>query len=169
MSCELRQDRAGSAGRSGLASLSGFLASPAFSALTVGVPFAVFKMLLGLLCLRMAAENASDFQAALGWLAIAWAAADLMMNLVRAAFSLAGKDSPIEFCLIAQAGRLAGRPRLFLALDTAVSFGIICLVLWSGWIRRLEGAEVYLWYAATTVNLMGFALLNLVLELMRRE
>lgn len=144
----------------------GFFLSPTFQALTIGIPFCVFKMLFGLLALRAGA--ASDPLRFFAWLVIAWALADLTMNVARILFHLSGRDAPIEYCTIAEAGRLVNRPRLFLAIDTLISFSIICFVLWTGWIALLDRQESYLWYAATTLNLIGVSIVNICIEL-RRE
>jgi hypothetical protein len=140
--------------------------SPVFAALTIGVPFCVFKLLFGWLFICI---NAGHAQVLFGWLVIAWAAADLAMNLARALFHMTGRASPIEYCTIAQAGRLINRPKLFLAIDTFLSFSIICFVLWSSWIKLLGPANSYLWYAATTLNLMGISLVSLWLEYRRNS
>ncbi|MDM7934477.1 MAG: hypothetical protein QUS08_03710 [Methanothrix sp.] len=140
----------------------GLFLTPAFQALTIGVPFCIFKLLFGLLCIRANAGLET-----LGWLIAAWAATDLLMNLTRAVLDIAGRPSPIEYCTIAQAGRLIGRPRLFLAIDTLLSFSIICISLWSGWIVQLTAAEAHLWYAATTCNLISISAVNIWLELRR--
>lgn len=141
--------------------------TPAFQALTIGVPFCVFKLLLGTLCIRIGTEQQPGLLAFSGWTIAAWATADLAMNFARVFFHLAGRESPIEYCTIAQLGRLFGRPRLFLAIDTFLSFGIICFALWSGWITLLRPAETYLWYGATTLNLISLSLVNIWLELKR--
>lgn len=140
--------------------------SPAFQALTIGVPFCVFKLLLGLLALRTGASSVPLY--ILAWLFIGWALTDLIMNLARIYFHLSGRETPIEYCTIAQAGRLFKRPRLFLAIDTLISFSIICFVLWSGWITLFDRQESYFWYAATTLNLIGISVVNIWIEL-RRE
>jgi hypothetical protein len=141
----------------------GFLETPVFQALTIGVPFCIFKLLFGLLIMRAGNEPLSM----LAWLVVAWASADLLLNLARAFFHLTGQSSPVEYCTIAQLGRRFNRPRLFLALDTFLAFSIICLALWSGWIRYLTSLESYLWYAATTLNLISLSLVNIWLELRR--
>ena len=140
--------------------------TPAFEVLTIGVPFCVFKLLFGVLGVRIGTEQQSGLLI-LGWLVITWAAVDLLMNLARVFFQLVGRESPLEYCTIAQAGRLLKRSRLFLAIDTFLSFFIICFVLWSGWIVRLSQFESYLWYAATTLNLISLAAVNIWLELRR--
>jgi hypothetical protein len=137
--------------------------SPAFQALTIGVPFCVFKLIFGLLALRAAAS--SFVLCVFAWLIIAWALADLIMNLVRIFFHLSGRVAPIEYCTIAQAGRLFKKPGLFLAIDTLFSFSIICFVLWSGWITQLSPQETYFWYAATTLNLISVSVVNIWIEL----
>ncbi len=147
--------------------IESFFSTPTFQALTIGVPFCIFKLLFGLLALRAAAEPGSAALMAFGWLIVVWAATDLSMNLARVAFHLSGKASPIEYCTIAQAGRLFGRPRLFLAIDTLISFSIICFVLWSGWIVQLGRVESYLWYAATTLNLISISVVSIWIEFRR--
>ena len=114
------------------------LQSPTFQALTIGVPFCIFKQLFGVLSIRAGIAQ-SSILVYFGWLVIAWASVDLLMNLARVLFHLSGRKSPIEYCTIAQAGRLFQRPRLLLAIDTFLSFSIICFVLWSGWIKNLRG------------------------------
>lgn len=142
--------------------------TPSFQALTIGVPFCIFKLLFGILSIRTGTEQ-SLILVYFGWLIIAWASVDLFMNLARVFFHLSGHESPVEYCIIAQAGRLFGRPSLFLAIDTFLSFSIICFVLWSGWIRYLSTTESYLWYAATTLNLISISLVNIWLELERKS
>jgi len=147
---------------------SSFFQTPTFQALTIGVPFCIFKLLFGILSIRIGTEQSSSLLL-FGWLVIAWASVDLAMNLARVLYHLSGRESPFEYCTIAQAGRSFGRPRLFLAVDTFFSFSIICFVLWSGWIKDLGTAESYLWYAATTLNLISISLVNIWLELRRRS
>ena len=142
--------------------------TPTFQAMTIGVPFCIFKLLFGILSIRIGVEQ-SSFLLLLGWLIIAWASVDLAMNLAKVFFHLSGRESPFEYCTIAQAGQFFGRPRLFLAVDTFLSFSIICFVLWSGWIKDLGTVESYLWYAATTLNLISISLVNIWLELERRS
>ncbi|MDD4355903.1 MAG: hypothetical protein PHN98_01525 [Smithellaceae bacterium] len=142
-----------------------FFLKPAFQALTIGVPFCVFKLLFGLLAMR--ADEAAGPLTVFAWLVIVWALADLVMNLVRIAFHITGREAPIEYCTIAQAGRLFKRPGFFLAVDTLISFSIICFVLWSGWITLLSPNESYFWYAATTLNLISISVVNILIELRR--
>lgn len=141
----------------------GFFFTPVFQALTIGIPFCVFKLLFGLLALR-AGANFMLF-CVFACLVIVWALADLIMNLTRVVYHLIGRASPIEYCTIAQFGRLFRKPRLFLAIDTLVSFSIISFVLWSGWVKMLEPHEAYFWFAATTLNLLSVSIVNIWLEL----
>ncbi len=144
-----------------------FFQTPTFQALTIGVPFCIFKLLFGVLCMRVGSGAEFGLLVSFGWLVVVWACVDFFMNLGRVAFHLAGRASPIEYCTVAQAGRILKRPRLFLAVDTFISFSIICFVLWSGWIGFLSQTEFYLWYAATTLNLISIAVVNVWLEFRR--
>jgi hypothetical protein len=143
--------------------------SPAFQALTIGVPFCTYKMLFGLLAGRIGLEQSNDLLTSLSGIILAWALVDLIMNLTRVVYSVAGRPSPIEYCIIAQLGRLFHSPRLFLAVDTLVSFSIICFVLWSGWIAGLRPEESYLWNGATTLNLISISFVNIWMELRRKH
>lgn len=143
-----------------------FFLAPTFQALTIGIPFCVFKLLFGLLALRAGSSSVS--LRIFACLIMVWALTDLIMNLIRVFIHLTGRvAAPIEYCTIAQAGRLFKRPRLFLAIDTLISFSIICFVLWSGWIALLSLHESYLWYAATTLNLISISVVNILIELRR--
>lgn len=144
-----------------------FFQTPTFQALTIGIPFCIFKLLFGVLNIRAGTDQQS-LLVILGYLVILWASVDLIMNIVVVAFNTAGRKPPVEFCTIAQIGRLFGRPKLFLAIDTLIAFCIISFVLWSGWIRLLNTIESYLWIGATTLNLISISIVNIWLELRRR-
>jgi len=148
----------------GFDALQRLFTRPFFLSLTIGVPFCAFKFLFGLSAVRAESPGISAF----GVIVIAWALADLTMNFGRSGFDLAGRPAPFEYCTIAQFGRAVGRPTVFLALDTLLSFTIICAMLWSGWIARLSPAEAYLWYAATTLNLISLSVVSLYNEI-RKE
>lgn len=150
----------GDTGQKGL----NFFQTSLFLALTIGIPFCTFKYLFGALAIRYGWQYHQSPAIMLGWVVIGWAGVDFLMNLVRIYLNLQRREIAIEFCLIAQLGRLIKRPSLFLTIDTFLSFGIICFVLWSGWIRDLRPYETYMWYAATTINLMGLALMNILTE-----
>ncbi len=145
-------------------SLRRFFTRPVFLSLTIGVPFCIFKMLFGIALIRVGA-GISVFLYAGGWVVISWALADLAMNLGRQLFDILDRPAPFEYCTIAQVGRLFSMPMVFLAFDTLLTFTIICSMLWSGWITSLTTPEKYLWYAATTLNLISLSLVVLYNEI----
>lgn len=138
-----------------------FFIRPFFLSLTIGIPFCIFKLLFGVTALR---TGTAGF-VILGGVVTAWACLDLLMNSGRLVFDIAGRHAPFEYCIIAQIGRLIQRPLVFLAFDTLLSFIIICLMLWSGWITLLSPGELYLWYGATTLNLISLSLVSLYNEI----
>ena len=83
------------------------------------------------------------------------------MNLGVSVLDLLGRKAPFEYCTIAQVGHFVGRPLVFLAFDTFLSFAIICFMLWSWWITKLSTGESYLWFAATTLNLISLSVVSL--------
>ncbi len=135
---------------------------PFFLSATIGIPFCIFKLILGIVAVR---ELSSPALIVIGWGVILWAGSDLIMNLGRAILDLLNNESPFDYCIIAQIGRLFGMPAVFLAVDTLLAFLIICGMLWSGWITRLTVAESWLWYAATTLNLVSLSLVLLYEEI----
>jgi len=136
-----------------------FFHTSVFLSLTIGIPFCTFKALFGYLAIE-------HVHATLGWILIVWALVDLLMNLARVGLELARvAEPPVEFCSLAQLGLCFGRPELMLTIDTFISFTIICTALWTGWIASLPPWGSTLWYAATTVNLMSLAVMNVWREL----
>ena len=144
-----------------------FFSRPFFLSLTIGIPFCVFKLLFGITAVRIGMETISPGLVGIGWLVIVWAVADLLMNTGRSALDLLGRPARFEYCTIAQAGSIVGRPLIFLAIDTLLSFSIICFMLWSGWITQLTTVEAYLWYAATTMNLISLSVVSIYNEIKR--
>ncbi len=146
-----------------------FYQSPFFLSFTIGVPFCIFKILFGILSIRVGTSDENQILTLFGTIVIIWASADLIMNIARAAMDYQGILGILEFCTLAQAGRVVKAPLVFLALDTVITFLIICFVLWSGWIIHLSKLESYLWYFATTLNLISLSLVGLWTEFLRYQ
>ncbi|PWR74291.1 hypothetical protein [Methanospirillum lacunae] len=146
-----------------------FFQTPFFLSLTIGVPFCIFKILFGILSIRVGEAGTIWPLVVSGVIIMLWACADLLMNLTRATLDIFGKSQLIEFCTIAQIGRILNAQAIFLAFDTVITFTIICLVLWSGWIVQLNRIESYLWYFATTLNLISLSLVGLYTEITRYQ
>jgi len=145
-----------------------FFVRPFFLSLTIGIPFCIFKLLFGITTVRIG-MGTSPLLVWVGWCVIAWAAADLLMNVGRSLLDIFRRPALFEYCTIAQAGSIVGRPLVFLAVDTLLSFAIICFMLWSGWITELSTGEGYLWYAATTMNLISLSVVSIYNEVRRGE
>jgi len=143
-----------------------FFQSPFFLSITIGIPFCIYKFIFGSVAIRNGIEG-ERLLVLLGGLIIIWAAFDLTMNLARAGLELLGRSNVIEYCTIAQVGRYFHAPGPFLAFDTLLSFSIICIMLWSGWIARLSSFESFLWYTATTLNLISLSLVIMYDEALR--
>jgi hypothetical protein len=144
--------------------LQRFFTRPLFLSLTIGIPFCIFKLLFGITLIRVG-SGMSVPVSAFGYAITVWALTDLMMNLSRELFDILDRPAPFEYCTIAQAGRFFHMPMVFLAIDTLLTFIIICTMLWSGWIATLTTSERYLWYAATTLNLISLSLVVLYNEI----
>jgi len=145
-----------------------FFTRPAFLSLTIGVPFCLFKILFGIQFIRASGIHNQPLFIYVGWILIIWAGADLLMNLTRAGYDICNLDDKIEFCTLAQLGKILDVSTIFLAFDTLITFSIICLALWSGWIIYLNQTEAILWYSATTLNLISLSLVSLWTEIKRK-
>ncbi|HVP96194.1 hypothetical protein [Methanoregula sp.] len=143
--------------------IQAFFVRPFFLTLTIGLPFCTFKAIFGFAAIQ-AGTPSDPLLTSFGWLVVGWAAIDFVMNTLRASGDLLHIPTPLEYCTLAEIGRFLHRPLVFLAIDTLLSFTIICLMLWSGWITRLSPPESVLWYAATTLNLISISLVSLYNE-----
>lgn len=141
-----------------------FFIRPFFLSLTIGIPFCIYKMLFGITAVRVGSTTGNSLTL-FGWVVIGWAGLDLLMNTGRVLLDILHRPGRFEYCTIAQAGRIFQLPMVFLALDALISFVIICFMLWSGWIMQLTQTETYLWYAATTLNLISLSLVSLYNEI----
>jgi hypothetical protein len=144
-----------------------FFGRPVFLSLTIGIPFCLFKLLFGSVALQLGNEGNLTL-AVFGTVIIVWATADLLMNIGRSLSDLFHVEPRFEYCTIAQLGRVFKRPMIFLAVDTLITFSIICMMLWSGWITRLDHRGIFLWYTATTLNLISLSLVALYNEIRNR-
>ena len=143
--------------------IEGYFGRPFFLSFTIGIPFCIFKLLFGLSAIRRGVPD-NLFLGILGGVIIIWATADFLLNAGRAALDLIHRKAPFEYCTIAEVGRIFHKPMVFLAIDTFLTFCIICAMLWSGWITTLTVFESYMWYAATTLNLISLSLVTLYNE-----
>ncbi len=144
--------------------LQRFFVRPFFLSLTIGIPFCIFKMLFGHIAVQVGTP-VDPFLIVFGWLIICWACVDLFMNAGRSLLDMAHRSAPFEYCSIAQIGRIVQMPMVFLAFDTFLSFTIICVMLWTGWIARLTFGESVLWYMATTLNLISLSFVSVYNEI----
>lgn len=162
-------DTAGKGGKKKPDRIQDYFGRPFFLSLTIGVPFCIFKLLFGITAVRIGMGAMQTPLVIFGWVVILWAGADLFMNALRSGYDLAERPSPFEYCTIAQAGRIVRMPMVFLGVDTLLSFSIICFMLWSGWIIILTQGEAYLWYAATTLNLISLSVVSIYTEYRRLQ
>jgi hypothetical protein len=145
-----------------------FFLRPFFLSCTIGIPFCIFKILFGVSLVREGVST-GGYLGFFGMIVTTWAVADLLMNSGKSLADLFHDQAPFEYCTIAQIGRIAGIPLIFLGIDTLLTFSIICIMLWTGWIATLSPLESALWYTATTMNLISLSLVSLYNEIRRRE
>jgi hypothetical protein len=137
---------------------------PFFLSFTIGIPFCIYKLLFGVTAIRIGAPG-NLFLVVFGWIVVFWALGDLLINISRGILDLLHRPLSFEYCIIAEVGHYLQKPMLFLAIDTLLAFSIVCFMLWSYWIVRLTLFESYLWFFATTLNLISLSLANVYNEI----
>ena len=137
---------------------------PFFLSFTIGIPFCIYKLLFGVTAIRIGAPD-NLFLMVFGWIVVFWALGDLLINISRGILDLVHRPLSFEYCIIAEVGHFLKKPMLFLAIDTLLAFSIVCFMLWSYWIVRLSLFESYLWFFATTLNLISLSLSNVYNEI----
>jgi hypothetical protein len=125
-----------------------------FLVLTIGYPFCVFKALCG----RVAFDTGHEI---IGFALLLWGVIDFVLNTTELVWALLERKRKRFYCLLALFGSLFDKSCVFLEIDTLLAFSIICVVLWSGWITKLAKWELNLWIAATTVNLLSVAIVQI--------
>lgn len=110
--------------------------------LTVGLPFCVFKLLTGL------------FLGPLGWPLVALGAVDAAMNLANLVALAALRRRILPLCS-AQVLLRRLNPELTAALDVALSFVLVAIVIGANLLGRFPPAWVRLWSFAVVMNVLG--------------
>lgn len=133
-----------------------------FLALTIGFPFCIFKIVCG----RVAVDSGYNI---IGYILCFWGGIDFILNLIRIIQGFLGVKKKVQFCFLEVVGSFFKQGPIFLAVDTFLAFSIICHVLWTGWIRKLTDIELNLWLAATTVNLLSVATVQIWCEFKNKK
>lgn len=119
-----------------------------YDALLTGLPFGVFKIAAGWIIATFGTPL-------VGWTVVLWGILDLLLNLA----VLTGSGS--SYCTLSSLGRALDRrgggrwEERLLALDTFLSFGIVSLMIWLGYIPRLPGGLILAWNLSVVGNVMG--------------
>ncbi|MCG7854355.1 MAG: hypothetical protein MIO88_00725, partial [Methanoregulaceae archaeon] len=96
--CAEHQERKKSKDREEADRIQRLFHRPFFLSTTIGIPFCVFKLILGIVAVR---ESSTPVFTIIGWGIILWAGTDLIMNLGRAVLDIIHRESSFEYCLIA--------------------------------------------------------------------
>lgn len=113
---------------------------PAAEILTVGMPFAAFKLLTGLIA-----------GAPAGYALIALGAIDAVLNLINLLSLVAVHRRTAPVCVLG----LVLRGDLGLAADVFVSFALVAIVVGAGLLGRLPAWALPVWNIAVVLNVLG--------------
>lgn len=127
---------------------------------TTGLPFCVFKGVVGLLALR-------EGEVALAGALLALAVADSVLNLLNLLALLLRGERRVGICILTTAlialrvpaeRSVAFRSGLGAALDVLLSFVLVAAMVASGRIASLPPLEQALWNVAVVLNVLGAGL-----------
>jgi hypothetical protein len=131
--------------------------------LSVGLPFCVFKLLTGLVVLRLGGAWLRPCGVAL----VALGAIDAAVNLVNLVALVVAKRRVLGVCLTDVAlGRRLGQD-VALALDVFVSFALVAIVVGFGLLLALPRWGLPLWNVAVVLNVLGAGIGQLVTAVRR--
>lgn len=138
---------------------------PTVEIVTVGLPFCAFKVLTGLVLLRL------PMLAPLGAALLALGAVDLVLNAVNLGALLARHQRVTGVCLAEVVLRRGGHPGphgdLGLAVDVFMSFALVAVVIGAGLLAHLPRWGLVVWNVAVVINVLGAGLGRLVAALRR--
>jgi hypothetical protein len=128
---------------------------------TVGAPFAVFKLAVGTHVLE-----AAPAVAVVGWGLVALGACDLLLNVGNGVrLALAGKRMGPICVLHGVVTRLRGPQAAFaelgLALDAALAFVLVAAMIATGQIAQLAPSWLAAWNVGVILNVVGAGALRL--------
>jgi hypothetical protein len=134
---------------------------------TVGAPFAVFKLAVGIHVV-----DAAPTLAVVGWLLAALGACDLVLNAANGvSLALAGRRAGPICVLHGVVTRVRGSQAAFselgLALDAALAFVLVAAMIATGHIARLSPAWLAAWNVGVILNVLGAGALRLADALRR--
>jgi hypothetical protein len=138
---------------------------------TVGVPFAVFKLVVGTHALGAGLGVVVD---GVGLLLVALGAGDLALNVLNAASMLLRRRRLGPVCVLHGVvtrlrGRGPGVDELGLAIDAAVAFVLVAAMIALGQLPLLSEASLRLWNVAVIGNVLGAGALRLAAALRATE
>ncbi|MEA2012725.1 MAG: hypothetical protein U9O87_06540 [Verrucomicrobiota bacterium] len=118
-----------------------------FLALTLGVPFSIFKIIGG----RVIVREFGIF----GYFLICVGIIDLLLNLCRSFQAYGIFSGKVSYCFFSTIGNIFSKEEFFLGIDTLFSFFIVVIFLWSNLITKLTSTENFFWVSAVTVNVLA--------------
>lgn len=141
-----------------------------FAIVTVGFPFVVFKLLLGVALMKAVP---SPMGIAVGYLLISLGLIDLAINGINLVSFWTRRDNVTEVCLstvlfaVAERRSRWGRPwrGVGTAVDVALSFTLVATMVGCDWFHFLSAAQNQAWSLAVIVNVLGAGLSQLMISL----
>ncbi|HRP69127.1 MAG TPA: hypothetical protein PLY93_06315 [Turneriella sp.] len=146
--------------------------------ITVGLPFAAFKILFALALLR---AQSGLFATSVAYALIALGVIDLTLNLLNSLSCLLLKKSITPVCFFASALALFSRKRSYdapqharhidlgMALDVMLSFILVALCLALQYLKYFNSTELWTWNVAVIFNVLGAGIQRLLTSLQKED
>jgi hypothetical protein len=124
-------------------------------AATIGVPFAVFKIVSGAALLQLGAP------AFLGWALLGLGVLDALVNLLNAVVVACRGARLLPICVL-DILLIRRRKGLGPALDMMLSFSLVAAMIGTGYIGELSPASLQAWNLAVICSVLGAGALRVV-------
>lgn len=140
---------------------------------TIGLPFAAFKILFGLAFPKIWPGIGGDIG---GIALVALGGADLIVNILNSVFLMLRGKALTQVCVLAILFGLYGRSRqasrsadFGTALDTMLAFSLVAAAIGFNLFPRFGETERALWNISVVVNVLGTGISRIMISVLRAD
>lgn len=118
--------------------------------LTIGLPFAGFKILTGIVLRNISGEVGSP----MGWILIVWGIADLLINLLNLVGLVFRKKKITSTCAMGFIFQSSSE-EVGSALDVMMSFTLVAILVGGNLLKHLTPLQLNIWSLSVVLNVLG--------------
>jgi hypothetical protein len=134
--------------------------------LTIGLPFAGFKILVGIVLRTISGEVSSP----MGWILIVWGIADLLINLLNLVGLVLKKKKIVPTCAMGFIFQSSSE-EVGSALDVMMSFTLVAIMVGGNLLKHLTPFQLNIWSLSVVLNVLGAGIsrIKMAIENIRKQ